>query len=180
MSPTILPTARRETADRGLTGRHVLFVIVTFFGVVFAVNGVLLSKAISTHSGIVAVEPYRKGLDYNRRIEADERQELLGWKAEVTLVAGGRLTLDVTGDGGSRIPDLVVSATIGRPSTSRHDKHLRLEEDRDGLYAADAGALEPGAWIAIVEVTRAPIAGAPPVTDTEPLFRLKRRLWLKP
>ena len=51
-----------------------LWVFLGFFGVVFVVNGAMIYSAVSTHSGLVANEPYRKGLHYNERIDADERQ----------------------------------------------------------------------------------------------------------
>lgn len=171
MSPTTLPAARRQT---GITGAHVLWSMIAFFGVIFAVNGVLLTKALSTHSGVVAVEPYRKGLDYNRRIAADECQELLGWSAAVTLDGGGRLVLEVKEADGRAVDGLVVSATVGRPSTARHDRHVRLDGGA-GRWVAQAGPLEPGAWLVTVEAT--PAAGH---SGSEPLFRIKRRLWLTP
>lgn len=176
MSPTTLPTARSR---RQITGKHVLAAMVGFFGVVFAVNGVLLRQALSTHSGVVAVEPYRKGLDYNRRIAADERQELLGWRADVVLEADGRLVLDIAGPDGRPITDLVVSATVGRPSTSRHDVHMRLREQRPGRWVAEAGTLASGSWLVTLEATSSAAAGMP-ADPSEPLFRMRRRLWLKP
>ena len=171
MSPTTLPAVRHRP---GVTGAHVLWSMIAFFGVVFAVNGVLLTKALSTHSGVVAIEPYRKGLDYNRRIAADERQELLGWSASVALDGDGRLVLEVKEADGRPIDCLVVSASVGRPSTSRHDRHVRLEGGA-GRWMAQAGRLEPGAWLVTIEAT--PEAGH---RGSEPLFRMKRRLWLTP
>ena len=76
MSPTVLPTRRRQ---QGLRGRHVLVVFLGFFAAVFLVNGAMIYSAVSTHTGLVANEPYRKGLHYNERIAADERQARLGW-----------------------------------------------------------------------------------------------------
>ncbi len=57
--------------DGALTGRHVLLIFLAFFGSIFAVNGWFLYSALSTHTGVVAVEPYRKGLAYNERIARD-------------------------------------------------------------------------------------------------------------
>ena len=76
MSPTVLPPAPRQ---QGLRGRHVLWAFLGFFATVFVVNGAMIYSAVSTHSGLVANEPYRKGLHYNERIAADERQARLGW-----------------------------------------------------------------------------------------------------
>jgi nitrogen fixation protein FixH len=75
MNPASL-VARRS---RNVNGRDVLAILLSFFGVIFAVNGALIYAAVSTHTGLVANEPYRKGLAYNERILADERQAQLGW-----------------------------------------------------------------------------------------------------
>ena len=90
MSPTVLPRRRRQ---QGVGGRHVLMVVLGFFGVVFVVNGVMIYSALSTHTGLVANEPYRKGLHYNERIEADERQARLGWSDSIEIGRDGRVTL---------------------------------------------------------------------------------------
>ena len=45
------PHAKQKQA-RILTGRAVLLWLVAFFGVVFAVNGVLVQAAISTFGGV--------------------------------------------------------------------------------------------------------------------------------
>jgi len=79
---------------QGLRGRHVLFAFLGFFGVIFAVNGVFLYAALSTHTGVVANEPYRKGLNYNQRIAAFQAQEQLGW-AEDDARSGCRTDADV-------------------------------------------------------------------------------------
>ena len=72
----------------GLTGRHVLLAMLAFFGVIFAVNGAFLYFALGSHSGVVAVEPYRKGLAYNQAIAAAEAQERRGWRMELPYAAG--------------------------------------------------------------------------------------------
>ena len=77
MSPTILPTrAERSRACRDAT---CCGVFLAFFAAVFVVNGAMIYSAVSTYTGLVANEPYRKGLHYNERIAADERQARLGW-----------------------------------------------------------------------------------------------------
>ena len=90
----------RET-DGTLQGRHVLMILATFFGVVFAVNGIFLVAAIWTHAGIVANEPYRKGLAYNSRVAAQMRQTDLGWSDTTTAARAnlsGRRVSIVTAD----------------------------------------------------------------------------------
>ena len=56
----------------------------------------MIYSALSTHTGLVANEPYRKGLHYNERIEADERQARLGWSDSIEIGRDGRVTLLVT------------------------------------------------------------------------------------
>ena len=90
MSPTTLPTARRQ---QGLQGRHVALIFFTFFGAIFAMNGAMIYSAISTYSGIVSNEPYRKGLHYNDRIDADARQTRLGWTDTVSVSREGHIVV---------------------------------------------------------------------------------------
>ncbi len=87
--------------NRVLTGRHVALTFAGFFGVVFAVNIYFVTVALSTHTGVVANEPYRKGLKYNERIAASEQQESLGWKDE-TVLSPGRPSLIVITPGQQR------------------------------------------------------------------------------
>jgi nitrogen fixation protein FixH len=161
---------RREEGT--VTGHHVLFGILAFFAVVFAVNGYFLFAALSTHSGVVANEPYRKGLDYNARIAADERQAELGWHDEVSVTGDGKVSVTVLDHQTQPLSGLVISGTIGRPSTVRHDRTFRLAEQERGRYATEVGALEPGSWIIAIEAR----SGA---EDIEPAYRARRRLWLK-
>ena len=43
---------RAETHDRRITGRHVLFGMLAFFGVVFTANGVMMWMAARTFDGV--------------------------------------------------------------------------------------------------------------------------------
>lgn len=176
MSPTTLPGVWRQS---GLQGRHVLIGMVAFFGIVFAVNGLLLYHALATHSGIVAQEPYRKGLAYNTRIAADERQAALGWSADVTLEHGGRVALTLAGSDGAAIAARSVVATIGRPTSNREDRRMPLVEVAHGRYTAELGAVEPGAWLVDIEVRNDRLSDQLNNTGT-PEYRMRRRLWLKP
>jgi nitrogen fixation protein FixH len=168
MSPTVLTTRR----ERGVQGRHVLAGVLAFFALVFLVNGAMIYSAISTHTGLVAREPYRKGLYYNERISADERQARLGWKDAVELTRDGRIVVALT-DGDDRpVPGRKVAVLIGRPSTDRKDVKATLSETRSGRYAGKTAPLEAGTWLVALEVRDDAWA-------EEPLYRARRRLWLK-
>ena len=167
MSPTIL-LARRP---QGVQGRHVLGVFLAFFGTVFVVNGVMIYEAVSTHTGLVANEPYRKGLAYNERIGADERQARLGWTETLEVGRDGHVTLVLAERDGRAVRGLKVEGMLGRPATNRFDVKLALAETAPGRYEAQTAAVAEGSWLITLEV-RAP-AGA------EPIYRSRRRLWLK-
>ena len=172
MSPTVLPSVRRVS---GMQGRHVLITFLAFFGTVFAVNGALLYFALATHSGLVASEPYRKGLAYNERIAADERQAALGWSAKVEIEASGALTLVVADREGRPVSGLAVSSLVGRPTTSKDEQRVVLAEAAPGRYLATLGALGAGAWRVDIEARRT--AQLEAGTD---VYRIRRRVWLTP
>lgn len=156
-----------------LQGRHVLALLLAFFGVIFAVNGYFLYAALTTHSGVVAAEPYRKGLAYNARIAADERQSGLAWREAISVARDGMIAVTVSDRDGAPVAGLSIAGVIGRPSTGSHDRPLRLAELGPGRYAAEIGALGEGNWIVVIEARLA--AG-----DAEPVYRARRRIWLKP
>lgn len=170
MSPTVLPTRHRQ---RGLRGRHVLLAMLGFFAAVFAVNGVMIYSAVSTYSGLVANEPYRKGLAYNERIAADERQARLGWSDSVEIGRDGRVALTISSGDGRPVTGLAIAAVLGRPSTNRHDIKLALSESKPGRYEAQAAPLGEGSWLIAAEARVDARA-------EDPVYRTRRRLWLEP
>jgi nitrogen fixation protein FixH len=168
MSPTVLPVRR----ERGIQGRHVLAGIVAFFAFVFLVNGAMIYSAISTHTGLVAREPYRKGLHYNERIAADERQARLGWTDTVEFDRDGHVVVALADTDGRPIAGKKIAVLIGRPSTDRQDVRLALSEAAPGRYEGKTAPLDGGSWLLALEVR----VDAMP---DEPIYRARRRLWLE-
>ena len=75
-----------ETAADGgfrLTGRHVLITILTFFGIVIAVNVTFVHLALDSWTGLTDHDSYRTGLSWNRTLERDAAQTALGWRSAV-------------------------------------------------------------------------------------------------
>jgi nitrogen fixation protein FixH len=159
----------------GLRGWHVLAMLVAFFGTVFTVNGYFLVKALGTHTGVVSVEPYRKGLHYNDRIAAEARQAALGWRVDVAVTREGSARVVIKDRSGHSVPSKIVALEVGRPSTHRHDRRVELREAAPGVYEASVGPLEDGAWLVAVAIRR---LGADDTEATE--YRIRRRLWLQP
>jgi nitrogen fixation protein FixH len=170
MSPTLLPSARKR---EGLAGRHVLGLLLAFFGAVFVVNGALIYEAVRTNSGLVANEPYRKGLHYNARIAADERQAQLGWRDSLDVTREGAVALVLKDGTGQPVAGLKVETVLGRPATNREDLRVALIEVAPGRYEAHTPPLAAGNWVVALEARAAGDA-------EEPIYRTRRRLWLSP
>lgn len=164
--------SRAHVARRpGLRGIHVLAIFVGFFLTVFAVDGVFLYQAISTFGGIETPDAYKKGVAYNESIAEDERQSLLGWTDEVSIVgAPHRLRVALRGRDGAAVARKRLVATIGRPATDRFDTTLDLNETAAGVYEAPLPVAAEGTWI----VDLSAYDGSAP----EPAYHARRRLWI--
>lgn len=136
-------------------------------------NGYFLAAALTTHTGVVANEPYRKGLAYNSRIAAQDRQTGLGWTDALSTTREGAVAVQLADRDGGAVTGLTIAGTIGRPSMAGRDRELRFLETSSGSYLANVGSLEAGAWIITIDVRAA-------TRDAEPVYRMRRRQWLKP
>lgn len=164
---------------RKLTGRHVLFGLTGFFGTIFFVNGIFLYNAIQTYTGVVANEPYRKGIEYNTRIKAQRTQDGLGWTHAVTLDPEGSIMVDLKDKSATAVRGVEVTALVGRPSTRSHDTTITLKPDEQGRYIAAVQPFEAGNWLVKVDVRRP--GATPPVNEDDGIvYRAKERVWLKP
>lgn len=164
--------ALHSARTTSLRGHHVLGGFLAFFGIVLAVNGAMIYSAISTHTGLVAIEPYRKGLHYNDRIAASERQDRFGWTVAIDVRRESGVLLRLAETDGRPVRGLKISAVLGRPSTNRHDIALTLVETEPGSYAAATPSLPAGSWLVAIEAARS--------DSDDVIFRERRRLWLKP
>jgi nitrogen fixation protein FixH len=125
---------------RPLTGKHVLAIALSAFGVVIAVNLILAWQAIRTFPGVEVENSYVASQGFNTRLA---EQRALGWQARVE-VEGGELRLFLTGPDGA--PARVASATgiLGRATTTREDRVPDFRPIPGGFVApVDLG---PGNW----------------------------------
>ncbi|MGE0767470.1 MAG: FixH family protein [Hyphomicrobiaceae bacterium] len=169
---TIRPNGPAGGENGFLTGWHVLMMLLAFFGVVFAVNGVFIASALRSYSGVVSVEPYAKGLHYNDRIAAGERQASLGWHATLAVASDGAIALTLVDNAGRPVRGAQLSASVGRPATNRLDRPLTLFETKPGRYTSQAGRLDRGTWLVSVQAASRDGSG-------EPMYRLRRRVCLE-
>ena len=154
----------------GISGRHVLAALAIFFGVMFAVNGLLVYYAVDTFSGGDRPDPYRSGLRYNETITDSARQAALGWQTEVAYDdAQGRLTLRFVDKSENPIVHLDLRGILGRPATNRADQEIVFRHIANGVYATDV-QLASGGWV-LAAIAR-------DSAGDKPVYRLKRRLYV--
>lgn len=158
---------------RALSGRHVLFVFIGFFAIVFAANGLMIYQAVSTFGGLDTDDAYRKGLAYNERIAAAAAQTELGWRDRLDYVSDARhLRVSFTDATGAAVGGLTVTVEMQRPATNRYDQKLFLTQTGPDTYEADVSELESGWWTVNVHAHRGG-------QDTA-LYESRRRVWITP
>ncbi len=130
--------------------------------VVVAVNGVLITLAVGTFSGLETEGHYRKGLAYNDALAAAEAQQRRGWRMDLSFVpepASGRprpgdLAVAFVGGDGRPLFDLNVEAVLRRPTHQGFDVAVTLEDRGDGVYGAATTLPLPGQWTVQVHARR--------------------------
>jgi len=132
-----------------LNGRHVLIMLVVFFGVMIFANFVFVRAALKTFPGVSEDHSYLQGLHYNETLAARAEQAKLGWAAEVTEVARegetGFVRLRMS-DGDELLSGLVLSGALRRPADDDEDQPLAFKPLGEGVYEAEIAAFTPGAW----------------------------------
>jgi nitrogen fixation protein FixH len=163
----------RKRKQRGeLTGTKVLVWLLLFFGVVFAVNGVMVRAAISTFGGVETKSSYQAGLKFGQDVATAQRQDALHWQVGGKLArdASGVANLDVTARDvkGAPLSGLTADARLAHPADERLDHAIPLQPKAAGIFHGSAEA-QPGQWDLIIDLYRG---------DTR-VFRSQSRVTLK-
>lgn len=128
-----------------LTGRKVLGITVTAFGIIIGVNVLMAYKAISTFPGLEVENSYVASQTFDAERKA---QEALGW----TLVhgyEGGALTLSFTDPAGMPVALADLTVLLGRTTDASDDRTPEFIR-RAGVYSALVD-LAPGKWMMRVQ-----------------------------
>lgn len=119
-----------------MTGKRVFWYFAAFFGFIAAVNAVMMTLAIRTHSGVVTDHAYEKGLAYNQVVAAEKAQRELGWMGELILRHSREeenpfaLLFTLKDKAGNPIAFDKATATITRPAGQGMDFTLELTGER--------------------------------------------------
>ena len=132
-----------QKKDKELTGRHVLLMLLAFFGVTIAVNAYFTTMAVTSFRGEDVKRSYRQGLDYNATLEAREQQAALGWSASVNTKAhrdGSRnLLVRIDDASGAALSGLSLSGHLRHPTDTFKDIDVTFEPLGSGIYRAELG-----------------------------------------
>lgn len=109
-----------------MTGKRVALYFVAFFGLVAMVNAVMVTLAIRTNSGVVTEHPYEKGLAYNKIIDAEKKQEALGFNNTLNY-KDGILHFELRDKNNKVITPETSTATITRPTMQGMDFVVELK-----------------------------------------------------
>jgi nitrogen fixation protein FixH len=143
--------------SREFTGKHMLAIILAFFGVVIAVNLTMATLASTSWTGLVVENTYVASQQFNKKAEAGRAQAVLDWTGKLTIAAG-EVRYSLTDAAGKPVPLHGVKVLFRHPAYESEDKSVTLalatgqdfaaqHMPKDGVWIvevdADAGLAEP-------------------------------------
>lgn len=162
----------KQKPPRELTGLAVLLCFVGFFGVVFAVNALLVQVASSTFGGVETTSSYKAGLMFTQEMAQAERQRALNWQVDgkISHNAAGEAVLEFSARDARGVPlaGLTAEAWLTHPADARLDHSLLLTRTAAGTFRGETEAAA-GQWELMIDLYR----------GTERVFRSRSRVTLR-
>lgn len=137
---------------RRFTGRHMLIVMVAFFGTVIAVNVTMAMFATRTFGGTVVDNSYVASQKFNGWLKEARDQDALGWSLGLTMGEDRRPTIAAAA-GETPLVGAVVTATAKHPVGRAPDIALTFTEVAPGQFRA-MQPLPAGRWNIHMEAAR--------------------------
>jgi len=145
-------------APREITGRMVLFCLLGFFAVVFAVNGVMIHEALSTFGGVETDSAYQAGRKYEEDVAMARAQDARQWHVDagVESMPDGTARVDILARdaAGQPLANLDAAAKLERPTDSRLDRPVTVTESAAGRFRGNVEDLPAGQWDLVIELSR--------------------------
>ncbi len=137
------------------TGRHMLIIMIAFFGVIISVNLLMAFVASHAWTGLVVKNSYVASQNFNADMAAVRRQQELGWQAGLEFSRGVAL-VSLAGKGleGKPLRNLTVTLLFSRPTHEGEDRTVSLGESEPGRYQV-AVDLKDGLWTAEIKARSA-------------------------
>ncbi|MEM9439637.1 MAG: FixH family protein [Pseudomonadota bacterium] len=145
-----MPTVAEDKPVLQRTSSWIPWIFVGLFGVVLIANGTMIAVALSTFTGMETTSPYKKGIDYNKRLAAAAQQESLGWTAfldaQSDQAASTNVIFELHDQKGNPIAGADVQARLDRPLQQGFDQLITFKELGSGRYAASVALPLKGQW----------------------------------
>ena len=135
--------------SREFTGRHMLAIILAFFGVVIAVNLTMATLASTSWTGLVVENTYVASQQFNKKAEEGRAQAALGWTGKLTIAAG-EVRYSLTDAGGKPVTLHGVKVLFRHPAYEKEDKAITLAIASGQDFAAQHTPRD-GVWIVEVD-----------------------------
>jgi len=164
------PNSNHPTGPQ-LTGWMVLVYLLTFFGVVTGVNGLMIYESLSTMRGVDTESAYQAGRMFEQDVATLKAQDARHWQVDAKLTPaldGTRLELVARDDAGRILTGMAASASFERPTDRGLDRRIALTEASPGQFHGKT-ELIPGQWDLVIEISR----------QGQQLFRSRNRVVLK-
>ncbi len=145
---TTRPQAAAAPAPGTFTGRHMLLVMIAFFGVIVSVNVTLAVFSSTTWSGLVVQNSYVASQEFQVKRDALAAQQAIGWKPHFSY-APGAARFVITDAAGKPVDLGTVTIQVNRPIGTRDDVNVEVAPGPDGAYVAEMN-LGPGVWDAMI------------------------------
>lgn len=144
-----------------LTGARVLAILVACFGAVFAVNGYMLYRAVTSHPGTVTESSFRDSQRFNKELAAAAAQAERGWKVDAVTRREPDGTVSIRLEAhdaeGRPLSGVGFRAVLTHPTDRRHDHAVDLAvlPGTPEVFVGRATGVTTGKWGVEIEGTGA-------------------------
>ena len=129
------------------TGWHMLIFVLLFFGTIISVNIFMVTKALTSWTGLVVKNSYVASQEFNEKLAASEAQAALHLKVSLTYTDGELLF--ALADANAKPMTLNdVEIALTRPIGIALDRTLKLAPKGTGYAAKDE--LPAGVWNVVI------------------------------
>ena len=151
---------------REFTGKHLLLILIAFFGVIISVNVTMATLANRSWTGLVVQNSYVESQKFNDHFDAARARAALGWLSEMSY-ADGEFSYRITNREGRDVRLMDVAVEFRRPVQESKDQNAALLPAGDGSFAGEL-PLDDGQWI--VDVSAVAPGLAEPWRDMKRIF----------
>ena len=136
-----------NTTTHVARGRHIPWLFVAGFAIVFAVNATMIGVAVGSFSGLYTPKPRDRGLHYNEVIAAQQARDALGWRVEPIWQPGSdSIEIAVFDRAGQPLAGAQVAVALVRPAEKGAVVGVAMTAVDIGRHAGHVALPARGNW----------------------------------